>query len=151
MEADLHVISRGLYVISLYTFIYCIMFCTQLYPKSSLFLSLIGHPDPPRNLEVLDVTSDTVRLSWQPPLHDGGSTITSYVVEKRDGKSEAWARCVTSRNCFHTIVGLKPEADYQFRVTAMNSYGASEPCEASAIIATKRELVKDFSKCLQTS
>lgn len=38
---------------------------------------------PPQGpLEVSDITPETCSLSWKPPLDDGGSPITNYVLEK---------------------------------------------------------------------
>lgn len=38
---------------------------------------------PPQGpLEVSDITPETCCLSWKPPLDDGGSPVTNYVVEK---------------------------------------------------------------------
>ncbi len=107
-----------------------------------------GQPDPPRNLESQEVTTDTVRLSWQPPAYDGGSNITTYVIEKKSVKSQYWGRCISTRNCFHTVTGLEPGTEYQFRVSALNLYGASEPCTASKAIATKRKFFCQFSFCI---
>ena len=40
--------------------------------------------EPPQSVEVADVRHDFVKLSWKPPAFDGGSPVTSYVVEMRD-------------------------------------------------------------------
>ncbi|XP_072180959.1 twitchin-like [Diadema setosum] len=103
----------------------------------SVTLNILRHPDPPRNLEMLEVTSDTVRLSWQPPHYDGGSTITTYMVEKREVGLTTWARCISTKNTHHTVINLRPDTQYQFRIIAFNSYGPSEPCQASAVVCTK--------------
>lgn len=44
---------------------------------------LSDKPMPPQGpLEVSDITPETCCLTWKPPLDDGGSPITNYVVEK---------------------------------------------------------------------
>jgi hypothetical protein len=46
---------------------------------------LADKPLPPQGpLDVSDITPETCSLSWKPPLDDGGSPITNYVVEKLD-------------------------------------------------------------------
>jgi hypothetical protein len=41
---------------------------------------LLEPPDPPMNLEVIEVGSRAVRLSWQPPF-DGHSKLLGYTVQ----------------------------------------------------------------------
>lgn len=46
---------------------------------------VVDKPSPPVGpLDVSDITPDTCSLSWKPPLDDGGSPITNYIVEKMD-------------------------------------------------------------------
>lgn len=45
----------------------------------------IDKPSPPQGpLDISDITPETCTLSWKPPLDDGGSPVTNYVVEKLD-------------------------------------------------------------------
>jgi len=47
--------------------------------------TLSDKPLPPQGpLDVSDITPETCSLSWRPPLDDGGSPVTNYVVEKLD-------------------------------------------------------------------
>ena len=48
-----------------------------------VFIDKPGPPEAP--LEVTDVTAESAKLAWNPPKDDGGSRITNYVVEKREG------------------------------------------------------------------
>lgn len=45
-----------------------------------LFFSPLEPPDPPVNLEVVEVGSRSVKLSWQPPF-DGHSKLLGYTVQ----------------------------------------------------------------------
>lgn len=45
-----------------------------------MFLFPLEPPDPPVNLEVVEVGSRSVKLSWQPPF-DGHSKLLGYIVE----------------------------------------------------------------------
>lgn len=38
----------------------------------------------------------------------------------------------------HNVTGLSPGKQYQFRVTAVNFYGNSDPCEPSKPITTEK-------------
>nr|XP_006823011.1 PREDICTED: titin-like [Saccoglossus kowalevskii] len=99
-------------------------------------LKILRYPDPPRELEVMDVSKDSVRLSWLPPVYDGGSRVSSFFVEKREVGTDTWTRCITTRNTSHTILGLKEHTEYQFRTRALNLHGESESSEVSKTIKT---------------
>ena len=47
-----------------------------------------GAPEGP--LEVNDITGDSCRLSWKPPKDNGGSPVSSYIVEKMDVEDGRW-------------------------------------------------------------
>lgn len=58
-----------------------------IYKNLNLFVQVlvVDRPSPPLGpLDASDITPDTCTLSWKPPLDDGGSPITNYVVEKMD-------------------------------------------------------------------
>lgn len=38
-------------------------------------------PGPPNKPVVTDVTRNSVTLTWQPNAHEGGSAVTSYIIE----------------------------------------------------------------------
>ncbi|ESO91797.1 hypothetical protein LOTGIDRAFT_121777 [Lottia gigantea] len=111
-------------------------------------------PDPPRFPIVENIRDDSVVLSWKAPLNDGGSFITAYAIEKRELPSNHWLRCASTRFAFHNVTGLSSNKEYEFRVTAENFYGKSEPCEATGTIKTeetddvkrKREMEDEFGR-----
>ncbi|ESO04852.1 hypothetical protein HELRODRAFT_191479 [Helobdella robusta] len=96
-------------------------------------------PSAPRNLRVNDVTSDSVEISWDRSLHDGGSPITAYVVEKRDASKNNWIG--TSRTLpdvtKNRICKLWEGCNYLFRVAAENEVGLSEFVQISQPITAK--------------
>lgn len=51
-----------------------------------IYLAVQESPDAPTNLEVLEVKSRTVKLSWKRP-YDGNSPVLSYLVQYKPLKS----------------------------------------------------------------
>lgn len=52
---------------------------------------------------VEDIGHDSLALTWKPPVWDGGSNITNYVVEKREHPMSSWIRVGNTRS----VVTLK--------------------------------------------
>ena len=87
-------------------------------------------PSAPGRPTVTDLTKDTVSLLWTAPKDDGNSPITNYVIEMRPARSFHWDTApgkVTGLS--HTVHGLKPDTEYEFRITAENKAGQSAPSE----------------------
>ncbi|KAK2918017.1 hypothetical protein Q8A73_004763 [Channa argus] len=84
-------------------------------------------PQPPGKITLRDVTCSSATLSWEKPGHDGGSKITSYIVEMQAKGDETWTVCSESKTLEATIIGLTKEKEYFFRVSAVNEKGKSEP------------------------
>jgi Fibronectin type III domain. len=60
---------------------------------------------------VSDITPETCSLSWRPPLDDGGSPITNYVVEKLDPFTGVNI-VFTFYSCMKEDLNLKPSKYY---------------------------------------
>jgi len=95
--------------------------------EASGYVNVLDVPLKPRNLNPDEVRAEHVKLSWDPPLDDGGTPITGYLVRYMDIDSGEWATACTSTSCNATAKGLKPGHLYQFEVSAINKEGQSEP------------------------
>ena len=93
---------------------------------------------PPGKPVVAEHYKDSMLVTWEPPLDDGGSTITGYWLEKREKGSGYWARVnrvpISKRGlkrwefCVPRLIeGLQ----YEFRVLACNAAGVGPPSEPS--------------------
>lgn len=96
-------------------------------------------PSPPQNLHPREVTSRSVTIQWEPPLSDGGSALTGYVVEKRlatVSASTKWTRVVTlDVHCLqYCIDNLKDKSSYSFRVLAENEVGLGAPAITENVV-----------------
>ena len=89
--------------------------------------SLLEKPDPPRNLNVSEVTSEAAYLTWKAPEDDGGAVISHYVVQKKDVASDKWVP-VNASCKKHSLMALylMEGIQYLFRVASENQFGRSE-------------------------
>lgn len=71
---------------------------------------VVDKPGPPQApFEPSDTTPETCSLSWRPPLDDGGSPITNYIVERMDLIMKIWIKCnAFIRGCHYDVIGLEP-------------------------------------------
>lgn len=72
-------------------------------------------------------------------MNDGGSPVTSYIVEKREKDSGKWVKAaeVPADKCEARADNLDEGVEYEFRVKAVNAAGPGEPSGASKAIMTK--------------
>ncbi|KAM4870705.1 obscurin isoform X20 [Urocitellus parryii] len=84
---------------------------------------------PPVDPVVKDRTESSVTLGWYPPPPgDRPVTIDGYLVEKRRLGTYIWSRCHKNEWVATpelTVTGVTEEGDFQFRVSAVNSFGQS--------------------------
>lgn len=112
-------------------------------------------PGKPGTPEPVDWDKDRVDLVWRPPLNDGGSPITGYVIEKREKGSDKWIKGAEiptpafGEECKATVPNLDENCEYEFRVKAINAAGPGEPSDASRSVITKprkRKLLNIINK-----
>lgn len=105
--------------------------------EADIEVVVVDKPGIPRGpLQYTETTQDTVSLSWNPPLDDGGGDISGYIVEVSEAGTDSWRPCpgFCPRPSF-TARGLTEGKKYVFRVRAENIYGVSEPLEGKPVIA----------------
>lgn len=105
---------------------------------------LLGEPDPPRKLEVTEMTKNSAALAWLPPLRDGGAKVDGYIVSYRDEELPAghWTEYSVVKDLSLVVTGLKEGKKYKFRVAARNAVGVSLPREAEGVYEAKTQLCK---------
>uniref|UniRef100_A0A7N8X326 Titin n=1 Tax=Mastacembelus armatus TaxID=205130 RepID=A0A7N8X326_9TELE len=89
--------------------------------------------DPPHQPEVTTITKDSMVVCWERPEHDGGSAINTYIIERRDKTGLRWVKCNkrTVTDLRFKVSGLTPGHEYEFRISAENNAGLSQPSPAS--------------------
>uniref|UniRef100_A0A8C9U1E8 Titin-like n=1 Tax=Scleropages formosus TaxID=113540 RepID=A0A8C9U1E8_SCLFO len=104
-------------------------------------VKVLDRPEPCEGpLNIIGTTSEKCTLSWHPPKHDGGSTVTHYIIERRETGRLAWT--VT---CEGTVSGLSSGHAYNFRIIACNEKGKSEPTPLAApVIANDLNIEPSF-------
>uniref|UniRef100_A0A3Q1GG12 Titin n=1 Tax=Acanthochromis polyacanthus TaxID=80966 RepID=A0A3Q1GG12_9TELE len=111
--------------------------------SKSAFINVrvLDSPSAPTNLEVKDVKRNSVSLSWEPPLIDGGAKISHYIVEKREQKRMAFTSVCTNcvRNSY-IISDLQEGGRYYFRVLAVNELGVGLPASTDQVKVSEAPL-----------
>ncbi|XP_066263902.1 titin-like isoform X2 [Branchiostoma lanceolatum] len=110
----------------------------QASDEAILAMDPVDSPDPPRKLEITEITKTTVSLAWQRPENDGGSRITSYIVEMLPAGQEEWVRCSALSSLRYTVTELTTGQEYQFRVSAQNVGAVSAPRELPPVVAAEQ-------------
>ncbi|XP_045717468.1 immunoglobulin-like and fibronectin type III domain-containing protein 1 [Phyllostomus hastatus] len=86
-------------------------------------------PGPPSAPAILSASSKSITLTWTAPRGPGSAHLLGYLVEKRKKGSNTWTAVadqpVPERKC--TVADLRPDCQYEFRVTAVAPSGPGQP------------------------
>ncbi|RWS16716.1 myosin light chain kinase: smooth muscle-like protein [Dinothrombium tinctorium] len=94
----------------------------------SLSVDVKSAPEAPfRNPEVKQIAPNTLSVSWNQANFDGGSVVTSYLIEMRSTENSNWSLVCRSKELFCQVSDLNTNVGYVFRVKAENKFGISEP------------------------
>jgi titin len=90
--------------------------------------TLVAQASAPTALTVVSVTSNKVTLAWSPPLANGGSAVTGYVVEISSDSGSTWTVVPRAANDLLGITAnsLLAGKTYIFRVSAVTSFGTGQ-------------------------
>lgn len=101
-----------------------------------------GRPIGP--LDYTNLTHESVTISWKPPLNDGGTPITNYVIESRDSGRTTWSKLETVDADKLTFVAgnLSLDNEYLFRVSAVNAEGQGPTLDSMDRVKPQKPLEK---------
>lgn len=111
-------------------------------------LSLSDKPDSPGTPNIKDVDKNLVELEWTAPIKDGGARITGYLVEKKRVGSDVWEPATADGlpvigTSAKITEGLVEDADYEFRVRAVNAAGPGDPSIPSDLVKVAKKKGKE--------
>nr|XP_039265200.1 titin-like [Styela clava] len=105
--------------------------------KTTINVKILGKPSAPVGpVAFPQIAKDFCRLSWNPPIEDGGAEITHYIVEKKDMSRISWVpvyETLEKTSC--AVKKLMSGSEYMFRVSAVNKYGIGPALLSSNIVA----------------
>ncbi len=107
-----------------------------------MHISILDKPSSPRNLIADNITAESVDLKWQESEDDGGSPVTTYIVEKRDMSRKTWQEVLKTADLSCTASKLVVNSQYTFRVAAENVNGRSDYVEILMPITAKNQFSK---------
>uniref|UniRef100_A0A0N4X6K5 Fibronectin type-III domain-containing protein n=1 Tax=Haemonchus placei TaxID=6290 RepID=A0A0N4X6K5_HAEPC len=118
-------------------------------------------PGPPMGIAVNSVNDDSISISWEKPLDDGGEPITGYVIMGKEAGRRTFQKIaqvgkegtVSDTKTSQIVDDLKMATGYVLSVAAINKYGVGETVETPVIttgspfkapLITQRPVVSDI-------
>ena len=91
-------------------------------------------------MQAVNITRNSVTLSWFPPASDGGAAISGYLLERRELTLSTWQRVARVKpiHTSYTVTNLRDGASYFFRVSAENIEGVSVPLTMDGSVLLRR-------------
>ena len=95
------------------------------YKVQVLILDVPGQPHG--RIEFPSIESDSVTIAWQPPVDNGGTPITGYVIHYKSVGQQSWSPVTAcTAKTRYTVRNLERKETYQFKVSAENVIGCGE-------------------------
>lgn len=111
--------------------------------ENPLFSQITGKPSAPGAPEPVDITNDSLTLFWKAPEDDGNTPIIEYILESQERTQTTWTQIVTTKTTTHTVTKLKTNAEYRFRVMAVNEVGPGPASTESPFIKIAAPIKKE--------
>lgn len=100
-------------------------------PADAIRVSSFTRPDPPTGVAAVGGNGQAT-VSWVPPVADGGSSITEYLITSSPGNIQVRGLPnLVNGTMSMVIAGLTNLTAYTFKVQATNLIGTSDPSAAS--------------------
>lgn len=106
--------------------------------SASFSVSVLDRPEAPEGPMKVSIEGTAITLLWKKIKDDGGAPLEHYQLEKIDNEKNTWGACGHTKDNQFTFPGL-PGLTYQFRVTAVNRIGDSDPLVSESISVTEGE------------
>ena len=92
-------------------------------------LGSVSPPSQPLQLILANSGYENVTVAWQPPVSNGGSSITNYTITVLNGVTGALAFTTTVNTTACVISTITPEVPYNVSITAWNLFSVSMPSD----------------------
>lgn len=92
---------------------------------------------PQGPVEIMESAVTSIEFRWKPPKHNGGRTVTNYIVERQQVGRNKWSKLGEvpgSKTCFKDSE-VDPGRRYCYRIRARNEEGISECLQTEDISA----------------
>ena len=112
--------------------------------RYKIYLNVTSKPDPPSYLKILNVTYNSVNLTWTPGF-DGGFDQTFKIRYRREGvENYQYVDVHPSGITNYEVQDLKVDTKYSISIMAFNSIGSS-PYTSPIMVGTKsKQPLKSF-------
>jgi len=117
--------------------------CTAATGRTSTFTVTVNEPEPiptatkpgpPRNFKATAASATEIDLSWESPAAYDGPPVSGYKIEfKKSGDLDFTDLDTTGVITNYQHAGLSPGTTYSYKISAINSIGASNTVAASAV------------------
>jgi len=105
---------------------------------ASVSVAVLDRPAAPEGPMKVSIDGSSITLLWKKVKDDGGVAIDHYQLEKIDNEKNSWGACGHTQDNQFTMTGF-PGLTYQFRVSAVNRIGDSDPLVSEPISVSEGE------------
>ena len=119
--------------------------------------SLTNVPAQPIDLQATTISQNRINLSWSAPIDIGSSPLLGYKIESKTSEEYNYSILVTNTGNTSTTsyshTGLIAGLTYQYRVSAINSFGESIPSDVAeaTIVSSDNVQTIDETQSQQSS